>query len=193
MIRVNLLRSKTFTSEPLQSTAPDLEKVAGKNLGIIISLAAILYAYEFQNISNLKKELVKTTVQLTKLRTELQEQIKVAGEATVLAKQLDELKERVKILKNLSRTRLIELKSLDALQSILPEKVWFESIRYNNNKFDIRATAVEIEDITSFKLALDGQVTFKNVAIKDTREISNKSGGAVNQFNLSFEVEEKIE
>jgi len=31
------------------------------------------------------------------------------------------------------------------------------------------------------------------VAIKDTREISNKSGGAVNQFNLSFEVEEKIE
>ncbi len=193
MIRVNLLRSRTTASTEGIYAAPNLESLAAKNIAILLVLTALLYAYEYQNIANLRKEIKRSNGAVATLKKTLKEQTAAAGEAKELSKQLNQVKDRVKVIKNLSRERLIELKSLDLLQSIIPEKVWFEKVNYNSRKFDIQATAVDIDDITLFKTSLDNQSIFKNVVIKDTKEMQTRSGNIVHNFSLVIEVEEKIE
>ncbi|MCB9026158.1 MAG: PilN domain-containing protein [Bdellovibrionaceae bacterium] len=188
MIRVNLLRNQAASLADFNEVV-DPNKVALKNLFIISLLTLILFLYEYQNISGLKSSLNQLNIQSQQLLAQVEEKKIFSEEAKKLQTQLVQVKERLQIIRSLSKNRFIELKSLDLLQSILPDRVWFDRLTYGNKKFEIEAVAVEIEDVTLMKTAMDNQDSFKNVSIKNTKETTIKEN-TVNAFTLSFDIEE---
>lgn len=191
MIRINLLKGQaTSSSSPssLQSL-PSLEKEAVKNLVLLLAVTALLFSYEYINIESLKGELNGLTIQANQLAVEVENKKVIAEEAKKLQSQLNQIKERFEVIRSLSKNRFLELKSLDLLQSVIPDRVWIDELTYRERKFDIEATAVEIEDVTLMKTALDNQNSFKKISIKNTREVVINQN-TVNSFTLTFEIEE---
>ncbi|MCB0390365.1 MAG: PilN domain-containing protein [Bdellovibrionales bacterium] len=197
MIKVNLLNNRAVSgSQSINisgggagiSEGSDLEKLALKNFVILISLTALLFVFEFQNISGLESRLNVLRTEFNNLSAEVESKRVFAVEAEKLQNELKQIKERVEIIKVLSKNRLLELRAMDILQNLVPEKVWFERVNYQNHKFDVDAVAVDIEDVTIFKDALDNQDTFKNIMIRNTQERELKNN-TVHSFSMSFEVE----
>ncbi|MCB0356042.1 MAG: PilN domain-containing protein [Bdellovibrionales bacterium] len=189
MIRVNLLQNRALGVSESFEASSDPEKLALKNLAILCSLVVLLFLYEYQNVSSLKSQLGSVQSEEANILALVQKKKVFADEAQKLQTELQQLKDRVKIIRELSRSRFRELKTLDMLQNLIPEKVWFESLNYRNQKFEVEAVAVDIEDVTLFKTALDNQQGFKNITIKNTREKEVKNN-TVHAFSMSFEVED---
>ncbi len=195
MIKVNLLENRTASSGGIDAP-PNADVLAAKNLVIMLSLSVGLYLYESQNINGLKKSIKRSKAEVGVVQNKVTALKELAGEAKKLSKELNQVKDRVKVIKELSKQRMVELKTLDSLQGIIPEKVWFESIIYFEGKFEVKGVAVDIEDVTLFKSALDGQAGFKNVKINNTKEKPVENGETVHAFSLVFNVkvkEDKVE
>ena len=111
MIRVNLLQNRTSSGGEALDAPPNADVLAAKNMGIMLSLIALMYGYESLNISSLKDDTKVFTRKARTLSVKLKEQEALASEAKELSKELNQVKDRVKIIRQLSKGRLTELKS----------------------------------------------------------------------------------
>ena len=98
------------------------------------------------------------------------------------------LEQKLTIMKKLSRVRLREVKALDYIQSILPEKVWFKDMRFDDNKLSLNGFAVGDDDLNELTRALENSVQFSNVIILQAKD-EKLQNGTYKQFEISCTTE----
>lgn len=203
MIRVNLLKNRVGD----QTQGPGkVEADSGNDIRSAIVKIAFLFmftlalmVYEGQNIRALNDEAARLQVRISELET--QSAAKAAEAETVkdVEKQARELEDKLKVLKLLSKLRLREVKTLDFMQSSIPEKVWLKSIVFEaakdnveDGRYQFTGNAVATEDLSEFVKRLEDSAYLNEVIVVKNQElpVSGRTG-TVRDFAFSAEVEGK--
>jgi len=203
MIKVNLLRNRvgdTAVGMPSSSgSSSDDTREALIKIVFIVLFTLGLMMFESQNIRSLNEE--RARIQATVNDLELQAQAKATEVESIkdVAQQAQELEDKLKVLKLLSKLRLREVKTLDFMQSSIPEKVWLKNIKYDSEKNDVEqgrfefdGNSVTTEDLSEFVKRLEDSAYLAEVIVVKNQETSGpgKSGG-LREFQFTADVEVK--
>ncbi|MCC7406202.1 MAG: PilN domain-containing protein [Bdellovibrionales bacterium] len=191
MIKINLLKNRsmqgggdTTYAVSIDRGGNEVQKEAVIKILLMGIFAVVLVFVENHNVDSLKEEQQRYMIQLNELQSQVD---KLKGETTKVAeleKQSKELEDKMKIMKQLSKTRLRELKALDYLQSVMPERVWLSALIYNEEKFNLRGYALTDDDLTDLIQSLDKSTFFTDVILLQAKE-QNTPEGTLKNFEIT--------
>lgn len=196
MIKVNLLKNRGNVSDTsatqldfdMPITAPGegsggASEIVAKVFTIILPVL-ILWGYETYNIGNLSSQNEVAQSRMNELNTEITQNKPVVEKAKAMQKEIKELEERIVLIKNLSKVRLREIKAIDYLQNVIPEKVWFIELDFKDTNFQARGFSVSEEALNKFIESLEGKSFFRNVILMQSVDQKTKTG-TVKSFTFS--------
>jgi|GEM_PF-842331 len=205
MIKVNLMRNRVadvaagtnVTVGGGEETREAIIKVV-----FIVLFTLGLMMYESQNIRSLNDESARTQAMVGDLEVQAQAKATEVDAIKDIAHQAQELEDKLKILKLLSKLRLREVKTLDFMQSSIPEKVWLRSVKYEtdkdlkdhveNGRYQFSGNSVTTEDLSEFVKRLEDSAYLSEVIVVKNQESSGpgRSGG-LREFQFTADVEVK--
>lgn len=200
MIRVNLMRNRVENAgtgiQEIPSESGGARDAIVKVLLIFLGIV-ILKFYEGRRLEGLNGEVVLLTAKVAELDNQLAEKQKEVEGIKDIATQAQELEAKLKVLKLLSRLRLREVKTLDFMQSSIPEKVWLKGLVYESNKnalergqFQFKGMAVTTDDITDFQKRLEDSTYLSEVITIKNQELAGQGrAGSLRDFLFTAEVE----
>jgi Tfp pilus assembly protein PilN len=202
MIKVNLLRNRvadsTVADQSSGSGGSDQVREALIKVAMIILFTLGLMIYESQNLRSLTEEAAQARDQVTRLTTENAAKLAEVAKFKDVEVQAKELEDKLKILKLLSKLRLREVKTLDFMQTSIPEKVWLKSISYESDKmrmeaghFQFTGNAVATEELTEFVRRLEDSAYLMDVIVIKNQEVAVSKSNSVREFLFTAEVENK--
>lgn len=212
MIKVNLLRNKVgdtqgqgasragFGSTILAGGGDSSSRDGVVRLIVIFLFTAILMIYEHQNIRDLNQEQIRVQAQVAELETAAKVKADEVASVKDVEKQAKELEDKLKILTLLSRLRLREVKTLDFMQSAIPEKVWLRNVMFSSEKnkvadgkFEFKGAAVATEDLSEFVKRLEDSSYLNEVIVIKNQEVNipNRTSGTMRDFEFTAQVEVK--
>lgn len=190
MIRVNLLKNRVADGTQMTTTAMAGSggggfSTSGENRETMVKAVVIfiftfgLYMYEKSNISTLNATLARLQAQNSELDAQAAAKAKEVEGIKDIEAQARELEDKLKVLKQLSKLRLREVKTLDFIQSSIPEKVWLKTLVFESDKDNIEkgkfvftGNAVATEDLTEFVKRLEESTYLEQVIVMKNVEIS---------------------
>lgn len=180
MIRINLNRTRVTADEAssigLESGGQVSARDALVKILVIMLGTAALMLYERQNLDQLNAELAQIQAQDQQIKTQVQSKTAELAKLKDIEPQAQGLNEKLNLLREYSKQRITELQSMDYVQSIIPERVWLRSVRFDNHKFQFVGNAVETIDLTEFVGKLENSAYFKDVIVVQDREKKVQSG-----------------
>lgn len=204
MIKVNLMRNR------VQDPALNAQVGGGgggedSNRDSIVKIIVMgifvcgLMLYEGQNIRNLNAESARLNGQLNQTQSEAAAKAQEVEAVKDVEQEARELEDKLKIMKLLSRLRLREVKTLDFMQSSIPEKVWLRGMTYESDgqKFErghyqFNGNSVSTEDLSEFVKRLEDSAYLNEVIVVKNQEsqVAGKAG-SIREFQFTAEVEQK--
>jgi type IV pilus assembly protein PilN len=134
--------------------------------------------------SDLKRVEMENQALQAKLRT-LDPAVKEVEKYQEEKKRLDS---QLEVIKQLSKERLKNVKSLDSLQAIIPAKAWLTSLKLEDKKVDIEGLAVDDIVVSEFMQAMSSTIYFSNVTLISSEE-AKRSEGVVKKFKIKCTLE----
>jgi len=194
MIKVNLLkdRGSTVTDMGIEditfgNTTKEVHPAA-KMLTLILPILGI-YFYEFQNINELKAVAVRKSAMAKQTQSEVVNLRATKGaEARKLQAKRTALKNKVAILKQLSKIRMRELKAFDKIQNIIPDKVWISNLNYKLDKLKIQGQSLADIDVNNFVKSMEKEPHFSDVILRKSTDKKTKLG-LVKSFEITCNME----
>lgn len=186
MIKINLLQNRFIASETeigtLATTVNRGNQSDGAglltNFALLLGGVILLYIYQTYNLSSLDEILRNKNRVLAETRHKVEGFKKESAEAKKDQQKIQVIERKMEIIKELSRSRLIELKALDYLQTIIPDRVWFTKINYSDKDFSFEGFSLSDEDFNTFMARLERGGVFLNVVpIRFTEESSSQGKG----------------
>lgn len=208
MIRVNLMRNRVGDSTVATSVGGGAGGGNEEVREVIVKVACIfifclgLMIYENQNIRSLNEERARVQSTVSELETQAQAKSTEVEAIKDIAHQAQELEDKLKVLRLLSKLRLREVKTLDFMQSSIPEKVWLKSVRYEADRegkesverghYQFDGSAVTTEDLSEFVKRLEDSAYLNEVIVMKNQE-SNPGGksSTLREFQFTADVEVK--
>ena len=155
-----------------------------------------LMIYENANLRALNEEQAVVAAQVNQLQTEAAAKATEAESVKDIETQAKELEDKLKVLKLLSRLRLREVKTLDFMQSSIPEKVWLKTVSYESEKdkidsghFVFNGSAVTTDDLTEFVKRLENSAYLSDVIVVKNQEVTQAKAMSLRDFLFTAEVE----
>jgi len=191
MIKINLLKNRgeqtqaTSAGEINYETSFDIRTTSGKTsaakdvfIKIIVMLMGMagLFTYESFHISDLRLQLQTITRKKNEAAKEIEQKKPIAAQATVLQKQIQELEGRIKAIRELSTIRLREIKAVDYIQNVIPEKVWLKSLSFDEGDIVIDGFSGSDDQLAQFFTSLESKKSFANVLLTKSVEQKSKDG-----------------
>lgn len=185
MIKLNLLKNRiSLQQQGDEDVGADLSRVTrgSQGPGLIVNLALCLggvfalYLYQVSSLSALEGTLVMKKGQLSVLRENVEKLQKKSVEVKSAQAKLEGIEKRMEIMRGLSESRLEPLKALDHLQTILPDRIWFDKITYSKKQFTFDGFALSDDDFNIFMSRLEKGGIFVNVIPVRFVEGGNKQG-----------------
>lgn len=199
MIKVNLLKNrggraaKTGSADINFDTQFDIQTAAVetsdpkdniKKIVLALIWAAALITYESYHIGELNSQLANINQERDSLAAEIQLKQPQAEKARALQKEIQDIDARVKSIKQLSKVRLREIKAVDFLQNVIPEKVWVTNLDFGESTLKIEGGAVSDDQLNRFVDSLEGKSYFRNVIVLRSVEAKAKDG-TIKSFQVS--------
>lgn len=188
MIKINLLKNRLdaqldqdFSSEVTTSDRRVVRLIF--NLIFIFGFVVALIVYEqtqLNALSLLNNQLVADENNLASEVSLKEQEVASLGELEVQSRGMTE---RRNALKDLGQRRLREIKFLEFLQSVLPERVWFSSLTYDGKSLIIVGIAVQDEDLSKFLRQIENSSIFSEVILRKSAKLKEEG-----EDILSFEV-----
>jgi len=197
MIRVNLLRDATgggavghaASGIALEQTSTTLREEKGAEVDIIIKLALVLLpvaltvAYRNYQIGERKSLQVQLQTQTDELNQKLRTYEPGLKDIEKFQEEKRKLDNQLMVIKQLSKERLKNVKSMDALQGLIPARAWLTALKINENKVELEGRATDDLVISDFMKDLEASIYFANVTLNSSEEL--KTGeGAVKAFRI---------
>ena len=195
MIRINLARKKTAVSGgsteeqfELYDTASSAKKQAFVKIFLMFLFVGILMFYENHNVTHYQGELLAQSSKIAELEADLESKKRETSGMVEIERNAQVLEQKLTIMKKLSRGRLREVKALDYIQGVLPEKVWFKDIKFEESSLILQGFAVSDEDLNELTRSLENSVQFSNVIILQAKEAKIQNS-TYKQFEISCNTE----
>ncbi|MBK9293200.1 MAG: PilN domain-containing protein [Oligoflexia bacterium] len=199
MIKVNLLRDIseiaapkkrfTFGSSPSASAEVSASE-GGLAIRLVLFILPIVFAFGYQ-----KYQKMLSDADLRNLQSEheaLQAKLKsldpVISEVERFQEEKRKLNSQLEVIKQLSKERLKNVKSLDMLQTIIPPKAWLTSLKVIDKKVEMEGMAVDDIVISEFMQAMSTTIYFSNVTLIGSEEFKQQDG-AVKKFKIKCNLE----
>ena len=158
-----------------------------KKFFMLLLSTLIIIGYEWYNVdlqtqlaNQANQEMQKTERELKAKKEEMKQYADVEQESKIL-------EDKISILKALSKVRLREVKTLDYLQSITPDSVWYKSVDYRSKTFKIDGYAITDDALSALIKELESSIYFTDVILMKASEEKQKNGTV-----KAFEVQAKI-
>ncbi len=197
MIKINLIKSKVKiegASEEAEAKvyASDDSDIDQKEIALKVVLMLVFpvlfFFYDRHELNKARQELRQVSAQANSLQQELAAKQQQVSELSGMEAEATFLSQRIEAVSELSKLRMAELRTLDFLQSITPQRVWFTSIQIRDDKIDINGSAIGDDDLTQLINRMEGSVNFKGVVLLKSED-SVGSQGTVKVFELSAGLE----
>ena len=194
MIKINLLRNVGVSAQSVgggegdaSPMSPTANKAAGARIAVILLFPVALYVYDMIANSTLEQELHDVTAKLESVKAERAKFGDTGVRMEQYTKDKKVLDEKVDAIREIARNRLREVKSLDALQSLIPTKTWLSRVDIKGSLVRITGLTSAEEGITDLIRGLESSSFFSRVEPKST---SQETLGAVTvkKFELEFRV-----
>ena len=205
-MKVNLLKTRV-KSDPIEQTSTGFGKTvldnsinlksgslsAEDNKAVLTNLLLMsifsigIYYYQGYATKKIKQDRKKLTKQVSVLSKSLKQKELKAKEVAKYKVEGDDFKRKITAIKELSKMRLIELKALDYIQNIIPEKLWFTDVKYGESTFVIKGSAIEDNALSEFLKELESSSFFEEILIIQAKEIKDDTGSKV-----VFEIQTKL-
>lgn len=196
MIKVNLLRQTgprgsskagTFVNMQVPNMNSSAKPLLMRLMAVVIPIVGA-YVFGSYNISVINSEIQALNTKLTTF----DQQIGAIRPELDLIEQLsaekNKLTTEITNFKSLSKKRYHFAKALDAIQTLIPEKVWLVKVSFKNSTVVAEGRAPEDQFVSSFMENLEQSSVFSNVTWIDSREV-NEPQGIVKLFNIQFNME----
>ncbi len=192
MIRVNLLRNAIDQGVPdfnfKTDIVPDVKKeLYGRVLLLALPIIAV-FGFRQYNAFMARSEISKLEVKAKELSAKLKELEPAVKEVEKFKEEKRKLDSQLDIIKQLSKERLKNVKSLDALQNLIPQKAWLTAIRVKENKAELDGFAVDDIVVSEFMQALENSIYYANVSLVTSEEFK-KEAGTIKKFVIKCNLE----
>jgi Tfp pilus assembly protein PilN len=198
MIRINLLRTMgvsgvvtnigTSASSGGDIISVDVRRQAAIKVAIILLFPTLLFIWEKLRLNSLQSDQVQIQQKVTAVEAERASFGSTAPRVAKANKLKEKMTKEIKIIRALARNRLREVKALDQLQTILPEKTWISAIKVEGSKITMDGYALNESAITELMTALNTNAFFSGVQPKGQVQETNKVLGQVTKFGFEFRV-----
>jgi Tfp pilus assembly protein PilN len=199
MIKVNLLKNRgsgrggaaktdvadTQFEEAFDSAFEDEKKGGnGKKIFFMLIGCVSLYFYEMYNIDQLTSANSAVNAQVQQLDQEIGSIKPKIESAKKLQNENEELNKKLKLVKDLGRLRLREIRAIDHIQNILPEKVWLTTMKFTETTFDVVGFSANDQELDRLLDGIRQHPTFVDVLL--ARSVDQKTAqGNVKSFNIT--------
>jgi type IV pilus assembly protein PilN len=161
MIRINLLSAREIRAEI--GRRQDLT-VAAASLGVTLALILIVFLYQFSRSTLLSSR-------LSGLRQEIAALEIRAQEVTELQKNIGELKQKVKVIDDLSKKKVGPVRVMESLSGATPVRLWLTEFKENAGNLSLNGMAVDNQTVADFLKALSSTAYFKEVELVETSQV----------------------
>jgi type IV pilus assembly protein PilN len=184
MIRINLvvtdaaIRKATEGEGAVESSADlaEIQKQGAIKLLMLFLIPILLYAYEIQNIPDLRGRLNSKQTLLQSLIAKNNQAQTAVEEINKFKEDKGRLQKMIETLEGLQKERLQEVKILDNLQKDIPEKVWLTKVNFDGNRVSIVGSATTDYDLTVFMENLSKSIFLKEVNLLKSSEMMTERG-----------------
>jgi Tfp pilus assembly protein PilN len=135
-----------------------------------------LYVYEWVNIDSLTTRNNQIQAQVNALTEEANKLRPEVEKSKGLQKEGNDLERKITLVKELGALRLREIRAVDHLQNIIPERVWFSSFRFSQGKFQVEGVSANDQDLDKLLDGLRSYPTFQDVLLLRAVETKSKQG-----------------
>lgn len=201
MIRVNLAKTiglsapgavaagptAGFTLDPLEARQKAMLK------GFVLLIPTILLViYERASVSVLQGDLDKITAEVQATEAKIASFGSEAPKVQEFKAREKKVEDEKRIIRDLSNLRLREVKALDALQNILPEKTWFEVIEMDKGAVKVVGYSLSETGGDEFVEGLKSTVFFSDIQMNSFESVQIL-GVAGRKFEMEFKIGKKEE
>ena len=179
MIKINLLQNRVANQGGETEIGTAIELGTSQHSSLLTNLALLcggvllLYIYQSYSLSGLNEALIKKNSLLSTHREKVNSLKGQSEEAKKAQTKIKAIEKRMEIMKLISKSRLSELKALDYLQTIIPDRVWFTKIGYSNGNFTFDGFSLADDDFNTFMAQLESGGIFVNIVpVRFTEESS---------------------
>lgn len=194
MIKINLAPQRSGTPGAKSSSigistdvfvSPDeVRKEALKRILVILIPSLALYAYQEQNIPHKHAELAAKTQMYNELMTYNAKQSASVAEIKKFKEDEALIEARIAALDKISRDRHHEIRVLDLLQQVVPEKAWLTKVVISQDKVTIQGFAYSDFEVSSLLESLTKSVFLIDVNLVNSSE-STVDGMSLRRFEIN--------
>ncbi len=198
MIRINLLRTMgvsgvgtnigTSASSGGDIISVDIRRQAAIKVAIILLFPMLFFIWEKLRINALQSDQMQVQQKVTAVEAERASFGSTAPRVAKANKLKEKMQKEIKVIRELARNRLREVKALDQLQTILPDKTWITGIKIEGGKITLDGYALNESAITELMTALNTNAFFSGVQPKGQQQEANPTLGQVTKFGFEFRV-----
>lgn len=198
MIKVNLLKGTGGSRQGTSGTSVDTNlsefdfgpKKTNSKVKLLLLIVPIISILGFRqyNYFMAKNELETFKKKNQEVSNRLRELDAAVKEVERFQEEKRKLTNQIEVIKRLSKERLRNVKSLDALQTLIPGKAWINSLKVLDTKLEIEGFADNDIVISEFMQSLDSSIYFKEITLVSSEE-SKKDKGSLKKFILRCNLE----
>jgi len=127
-------------------------------------------------IEKVKGELERTTSEVQRLKAVTAKVAKFQRDKKVLEKKLE-------VIEKLSEGRKGHVYLLDELSSVVPDKLWIETLKESGLRLKMAGLALDHDTIADFMMNMERSAMFKNIHLKVTQQ-TKKADINVQKFTI---------
>lgn len=199
MIRINLVsaqlpppHAESLDGEEFSLPTAELQKQGFLRLLLILVFPVGLWVYEQQTIPELVVQRDERARHFEELRSYNAKAAKSVLEIKKFKEDEARLQARITFLDRLARERLREIKVVDLVQQMIPEKVWLTRLDVNNGKLTLAGMATSDYEISGFMEGLAKSVHFVDVNLASSTD-QMFEGLSVKKFELVCLMERRVQ
>lgn len=162
----------------------ETRKEALKRLLILLLGPLALFAYENQNVPAKYAELAAKRQVLVELQTYNAKQAASVAEIKKFKEDEATIEKRISALEKISKDRQREIRVMDLLQVIIPEKAWLSRVQVSPERVNVQGYALSDLDVSTFLEGLTRSAFLMDVNLVSSSEVS-QDGIMLKKFEIS--------
>ncbi|WP_413558402.1 PilN domain-containing protein [Bdellovibrio sp. HCB209] len=201
MIKINLASQSVGTNAALGAQfggggeggediiiSDEARKEALKRLVVLLIPALGLYAYQEQNVPQLKGRLGSLQATLGELEAYNAKQADSVAEIKKFKEDEAIIEARISALDKISKDRSREIRVIDLLQQVIPEKAWLTRVTLNPDRMNVQGLGMSDFEVSQFLEALTKSVFLMDVNLVSSTE-TTVDGMILKKFEISAVLE----
>ncbi|MBN2362261.1 MAG: PilN domain-containing protein [Deltaproteobacteria bacterium] len=153
-------------------------------MGVVVAcvlLVVVGYNIKLANdVNKLEDEVSRTEAEIKRLEELIGEVNQFEAERQRLRKQLD-------VIRDLEKGKTGPVKALDTLATVIPKRVWIETMAQSGSTINLTGYGVENADISDFMNALEKSPMFTDIKLQVSEKVV-QFGQPIYKFKLTTNV-----